>query len=242
MAQIAENWQLQFIRFIIFGILIFSLFRILRYFLPYLIKSKRSELRMKQVLPLSETIVWLLFMSVYIVRFYAQQNIYAIIILFVLLIIIFWISRFMIKDMIAGLIFRISGKLKEDDIIKTDEISGTIKKFRFDCLEIESKEGQLVFIPYSQIAGNAIYKNESAGQSSAYVFHLICSDKNDIEKLSVEIKNYILSLPWSSITNKPQVNLAEHTNAQYKLEIGCYPVDKAYAKKIEKWVLEKFQD
>lgn len=240
MQQLTQNWQDVFIRFLILGILFFLFFRLLQYVVPFLLKNKKGLDKLKRYMPIVETASWLVFFSWYSLKFYAQYNIYTIVILGIIAIIAFWISKFLLKELIAGVAFRISARFSENDSIQTSQYSGTIKKFHFDSIELEAGDGQIIFIPYSKLSGEVTIKNESAGQTSAHSFQLITTTVNEPEVVSKNITTYLLSLPWSSVNNHPQVILADQEDGHYKFDITCYPIDKSYAIKIEQRILEKF--
>jgi len=240
MQQLTQNWQDVFIGFSILGILLFLIFRLLQYLLPILLKNKKALNRVKRFLPVIETVSWLSFLSWYSIKFYAQYNIYTIVILLAILIIAFWVSRFLIKELIAGVLFRGSARFYEGDRIQTSQYSGTIKKFHFDTIEIEAGDGQIVFIPYSKLSGEITIKNESDGQTSAHTFQIKIISNNEAENISGNIKSYLLSLPWSSVTSNPQVTLFNQEGEKFIFDVTCYPVDKSYAKKMEQKVLDKF--
>jgi len=240
MQQLTQNWQDVFIGFSILGILLFLIFRLLHYLLPILLKNKKALYRVKRFLPVIETVSWLSFLSWYSIKFYAQYNIYTLVILLAILVIAFWVSRFLIKELIAGALFRGSARFHEGDRIQTNQYSGTIKKFHFDTIEIEAGDGQIVFIPYSKLSGKITIKNESVGQTSAHTFQLKVISSAEPEIISGHINSFLLSLPWSSVTTSPQVILIEQEGEKYVFDITCFPVEKSYAKKMEQKVLDKF--
>lgn len=240
MQQLTQNWQDVFIGFLILGILLFLFFRLLQYVVPLLLKNKKGIDKLKRFLPIIETAAWLTFFSWYSLKFYAQYNIYTIVILGIIAIIAFWISRFLLKELIAGVVFRMAARFNENDSIQTSHYSGTIKKFHFDSIELEAGDGQIIFIPYSKLSGEVTIKNESVGQTTAHSFQLVTTTAIEPEIVSEKITSYLLSLPWSSVNNHPQAILADQEAGQYKFDITCYPVDKSYAKKIEQRILAKF--
>lgn len=240
MQQITQNWQEVFIGFSIFGILLFLLFRLLQYVVPFLFKNKKILNKAKRILPIIETASWLAFFSWYTIKFYAQYNVYTIVVLVIILVLAFWISRFLIRELIAGVVFRISARFYEGDLIQSYQHAGTIKKFHFDVIELEASDGQIVYIPYSKLSGEVTIKNESAGQTSAFSFQLLCKDTSEPDFISEKIKTFLLSLPWSSVSTQPHISLIEHNDKHYTFDVTCYPVDKSYAKKIEQKVLDKF--
>lgn len=241
MQALTQNWQDILIGFILLGILLFLLFRFFQYIFPLLLKNKKALRLVNRFLPFIETGSWLAFFSWYTLKFYGQYNIYTLVVLGIIIIIIFWISRFLMKELIAGVVFRVADRFREGDNLQTEQYTGTIKKLHFDCIEMEASDGQIIFIPYSKITGEISIKNESTGQTTAYTFKVETSDISDPDTFSNKIISLILSLPWSSVNNQPKITLIEQESDRYTFEVTCYPIDKSYAKKIEQKVQEKFK-
>ncbi len=236
------TWQNIFFSFLLVGILLLVLFRLLRYILPVFFKDHKQLRQIIKVMPLIETAGWLLFFSWYTFRFAEIKSLYALVIIGILLVLVFWITRYLTRDLIAGMIFRVSGRFNEGDIIIHDNRKGIIKKFRFDTLEVESTDGQIIYIPFGELQSGITIKGESTDQTAAYSFLLECRKKNTPEETITNIRNYLISLPWSSVQKMPLVVIREQSEALYLIDVTVYPVEKPFAKKIETLTIEKFQD
>ena len=234
------NWQYVFFGFIIAGFVLFVFLRAFKYLLPIVLKNTAQLSMAYRIFPVAETMVWVFYFSWYIFRFSEINPYYTIAIIFILLIIIFWISRYFLKDLIAGIIFRASGKFKTGDIIMFKEIKGKVRKFRVDCLEIESPENRVVYIPYGKLIDRTAIKSESTDQTMSYSFLLETKKNKPQEEIIKNIRRYLLSMPWSSVKKDPEVVLREQSEHHYLIEITVFPLDKQYAKKIENLTLKKF--
>jgi len=234
------NWQAIFFDFLVGGLIILILFRLLQFILPVFLARDKKNRAVFRILPVVETIFWLLFFSWYTFRFAEIMSLYAFVVIGILLILIFWISRYLLKDLMAGMFFRVSGRFKEGEVIVHKKHKGAIKKFGIQSLVIESQEGQIIYIPYSKLMESLTIKSESTEQSAAYtfLFNILCtlSQEDSIR----EIRSFLISLPWSSIQKIPMVIIREQSEDHYTVEVTIYPIEKAYAKKIEQVTLEKF--
>jgi len=162
------------------------------------------------------------------------------VVLAILLMLLFWISRFWMKDIIAGVFFRSSTRLKAEDQLHFGELKGTIKKFGSSSLELETQDNQTIFIPYAKLVDAVNIKSERTGQSKGYTFILDCPRKEEISALTQQIKSTILSTPWVSVNRMSVITLATQTEENYSFEITVFPIDKSFAGKIETLVTEKY--
>lgn len=235
-----STWQGLFLSFIALSLLLTLIFRLLRYILPLINHNKTFLERMHKTLPVVEVISWFVFLSWFVFRFAEIMQVYALIILTILFFLLFWISRYLLKEVIAGVIFRSTGNYKIGDQLVLEEQGGTIRRFKLNLVEIENSEGEIVCIPYSYLAGHITIKRERDEQTSAYTFVLETSINSTAEKIAGDIKSFILSLPWSSVRKMPVVLLLEENETRFLFEITVYPVEKSMAKKIELEVRKKF--
>ncbi|MEZ5082549.1 MAG: mechanosensitive ion channel [Bacteroidales bacterium] len=235
------NWQAIFFNFILVGLILFGFFRFIRFLLPILVKNFKKAPYLLSYLPLVETSGWLFFFSWFTFRFAEIKSIFAWVLAAVLGILIFWLSKFFIKDLLAGLVFRTSGRFKVGDRIMCDNVKGLVKKFSLNELEVESTDGSTMFIPYSKLTEAINIKSESTDQASSFSFSFEVKRIHSPEITVYEISNFVLSLPWSSIQKNPVVVVKEKTDKFFIVDVIAFPVDKGFAKKIENETTKKFQ-
>ena len=141
-----SNWQAVFFDFLVGALIIFSLFRLIQYILQVFSSRSGRYKALKKALPVVETVFWVLYLSWYTFRFAEIRSVYAFVVIAILFVLFFWISRYYFKDLIAGIVFRASGKFREGEVIIHDNLKGTIKRFRLQAIEIESQDGQIIYI------------------------------------------------------------------------------------------------
>ncbi|MFH1937176.1 MAG: mechanosensitive ion channel domain-containing protein, partial [Bacteroidota bacterium] len=189
-----------FLRFIGWSVALFLFIRLLRFLLPVLFYKEKPRLFIFKVFPVAELLFWLIYLSWFVFLFSEAKEIYVFVVLAILLMVLFWISRFWIKDLIAGVIFRSSTRLKAGDMLHFGEITGTIKKFGNYSVELETQDNQTVFIPYGKLVDDVNIKSERTGQSKGYTFSLECSRKEELNAVMQQIRSTIFSTPWVSVT------------------------------------------
>jgi small-conductance mechanosensitive channel len=242
MDQVNNVWQGIFFDFLLSGVIILLLFRLLQYLLPPLLAGKRRYRRVLPVLPLAETIVWLLYFSWFTFRFAAAGAVYALVVMGILLVLIFWISRFFLKDLLAGIFFRLNKQYSEGEIIAYEGWSGIIQRFGSQSLEVRTQEGQIVYIPYGKLQESLITKSEKEAQSAAYAFSIILDKKELVPDIKTRILQHLVSLPWSSVHKVPNVALKETQENRLEIEVTVYPIEKSHGKPIEDSVRKLTQE
>ena len=149
----------------------------------------------------------------------------------------------MVRGSVGEISIRHSGAgpvFREGEVIIHENLKGRIRKFRMQSMEIETAEGQLVFIPYSRLSEVPAIKHESTEQSSAYNFQVRIAGTQPASELQEGIKRYLISLPWTSVRKNPAVAVKEEGNGTFVADITVYPYEKHFGRKIEQLTLEKF--
>jgi small-conductance mechanosensitive channel len=144
------------------------------------------------------------------------------------------------KDLVAGIIFRVSGKFREGEVIIHDSMKGTIKNFRIQSIEIETFDGKVIYIPYGKLIDSTTVKHESTDKSAAYSFTFLAPDELSAEEITDTIRQFLVSLPWSSSRKRPVATIREHASGKFTVEVTVYPIEKAFGKKIEQVTRDKF--
>lgn len=237
-----NSWQSIFINFILIGIILLLLFRVIRYSLPLFARENKQRDYISRQLPVIETILWFLFLSWFTFRFAQKLELYALIVAGFLFILIFWFARFFLRELIAGIIFKSGDRYKKGDFITTSEHSGRIYRFGIDSLEVENAKGQIVFIPYSKLVGDAIHmRSEGADKASGHSFRLTVIGEKNLAQLEQEIQLFALTLPWININKTAQISLICQDANQIELNITIYLIDRNFAIEAEKSFQENFR-
>jgi len=220
-------------KFILWGIIIFSLFAVLRFGIPYILKSKKRHIFLKQFLLVSEIIVWIFYLCWFILLFLKSRSFFAVVVFVVLLFILYVIGRLWLIDLIAGIIFKSGGQLKKGDYFELGDHKGIVNNLGSRILVLENADGNMIHIPYHTITSSVFRKNETVDKKSGYSFELEIKSTDNLEDMKSGIHKSILSLPWSSAHKAPVITLLGQTADRYKLKITVFAIDKTFAAKIE---------
>lgn len=243
MSELDNNWQIIFINFVLLGVILLLFFRIFNFGLPWMIKNLDKRSLIKRRVPVVEIAVWFIFLSWFTFRFASNLEVYAIIVAAILFILLFWFAKFYLREIIAGIIFKTSGRYKTGDMIRLNRISGKIFRMGMDALELESSEGFNIFIPYSKLVGGPILTRvESAEQGSGYNFTLITEPKDNIKIFEKEMQSFVLTLPWANIEKPVQISFKTLKDSNMVFEVTLFLLDKSYLAKAEGLIRKKFEE
>ena len=227
-------------KFIVSAVILFLFFRAVTYILPLFLKNKRILKIFKQYLPLIELVIWILFSIIAFKNFLEKNQYFAFALFIIMLAIAIWSSRMLLKDYIAGIIFKTNSDLNTGDTISFKGYSGVINKFKFRTIEIESDDSEIIQIPYSFILDNSIKKSRPKEDITAHTFNITVSKSESVEKISEDIKQTIYYLPWISVKKEPLIKAASETKTSVLFEITFYSMSKDYNYKIETHLKDKF--
>jgi hypothetical protein len=238
-----ENFDFSNITLYVFIVIALALFfglRVLTWLLPALIRGEERRKIVWRYKSLFEMFVWGLFL-IWAVRYLYQSNQPYSVALFVLLILFLLYSGWIgLKDFVAGAFLKAGHKLALNESIKVGDFLGTIIRFGYSSLVLETDSGETVYLPYSYLFGKVIVKSHPAESILRYTFRVEIPPVASIRKAIEEINLFVLNLPWISLTKEPQIKSMSETSSGHLLEITLYSFAKNHFQDMEKLITERF--
>ena len=210
-----------FLGLLLFGVVLYLVLGFVRnYGLLLLVKSPVRRKRVSILLPTLGTIVWILF-SLYCF--------YTLILPFpfmgiVLATVFIYLGRGYFVNLIHGLFFRLKGDIAIGQKIATDQYSGVVFKLNTFDVEIQNEEGEIVQIPYGNMASKELVKKDFSADFSSNKFTIVTS--NAINE--VYLRNKLLALPWISQVISPKITQLKEENGLVTYSIITYPIDEKF--------------
>ena len=219
---------------------LFLLFRFINYLFG-LFSGKSTRVKsFSHFLPIVEMSAWIIFL-LWAANFFIEDNrILAIGVLVVLAFTLFWISRYALKNIIAGVLFRFQGNYSIGDFLRTKEYSGKIQQFTFFSLQITTKDGHSVFIPFSKLMDEINVRYDMEVSKAGYHFKINTKKEIGPDEMTEKIKLALLSMSWISVKQMPQIKQLHSDGDSYIFEIFIYSVNNKYALKTENEIGERF--
>lgn len=241
---IAENnhWQGLLFNFMLYGVLLFAIFKLLPFVLKLLKPKKKTHDFLLRSIPIIELGFWLLLLSWYSFLFAGEGQLFGYIITGLLAMVIFWLAWYYLRDVVAGIVLHAQKKLAVGDTIQTTAAEGRIIRFSLTDIQLINNEESISYVPYSWLFHKGVYhKLESNSQSSSNSIKLINSSSKDYDSLEKAIRNYCLALPWVDFTKPIRVHLSTKTPEGMHIEIKLYLFDHKNKGLVEEALVKEFQ-
>jgi len=202
------------------AVLFFLAFKVISVGLKSLLNRYSRFYWLGNLILASELIVWIVYIFwvtdfLFHGKFYYTYLIYTII-----LIVCGFIAWFLLRDIFAGMIFRIKHDLKTGSYIRTGDFSGQIKTQQLTYIKIMVGDGQLLRIPYSRIINDVITEMPYPGSLEQHIVQIqvdSTSGKTNIAELL--IRSAILNTPWSNLKEEPSIRFLGENDQGYIFEI-----------------------
>ncbi len=220
-------------KYIILGLLIFFLFKLLKSLVPIAINNREIRRFLYKAIPLLEIKVWIFFAIITTLKFQKDFPIFAYTIFFVLIIAIIYWAWFSLKDYIAGLIFRAKGEFYRGETLLFRDMQGIIRDFGLQTIEIETPSGKTILIPYSDLISDIYGKTEQGETTISHVFTIKLDKTIPVPETIEDIRTFILQLPWSSLQRMPHIRVSREYETYYMIEIVVYAIERDYFFTIE---------
>lgn len=181
-----------------------------------------------------EFLLWLgyTFWAVYYLfrdKFYYHYLVYALI-----LIVIVFMSWYLLRDIFAGMIFRIKHTLRNGSYIEAGDYSGQIKSQRLTCLEIITSDKRLLRVPYMKLVNGVISETAGRGPVEEQVIHVKIDESVGRGNAETFIRTALLNTPWSNLNEEPSIKYQREDKTGYFYDIILVSKNIKQLKNIEK--------
>lgn len=233
-----SNWAVY--KFLLSGIALWGALRLFKYFIPFIMKRKESKRFLRRYLPAGELFLWIIFILFSIDTFLNRNEIIGYSLYVLMFLFVVWFVFFVLRNIIAGTVFKLSDHFSLYDTLKVGKYSGRIVNFGKSSLELETENGKSIYIPYAKILNRVNIKTDPAEKISRYNFKLKTKKDIALREKTENIKQAIMVLPWSSIKKVPLINPIDEDENSFTFDITIYSLEKEYFHKIENNIKEQF--
>jgi len=222
---------------LISGILLSLLMRVVH----RVIFSKISKSRNRQWYQVGELAIWMLYGAWGLRIVLGDSLYYELTILLILLVIFIWISWFVVRDFIAGLVLKLNNSFQHGQYFKLGEIEGTIIFADHLQLNLQQENGVVVKIPYNKISGAIYARGDHEDQSMKYRFEVEADINAAEEDLRNRIRSAIFQTTGTRTNTEPRIILKGIENKKQRYEVQVAVLDPVYNKLIEENVKESLR-
>ena len=180
-----------------------------------------------------EFMVWLFFIFWAIDYLFREKFYYPYLVGALILIVIGFLGWFLLRDIFAGIIFRVKYNLKTGAHIRAGDISGNIKSLYLTCLKIRTDDGQLLRVPYSRINHELITELLHPDTLEENILRLQVDSSLSKPQAETLIRTTVMNTPWSNLKEEPTIKFLQENEKGYVVEVILFSLSAKHINYIE---------
>lgn len=228
--------------YLAFAIGIFVVLRYLSRVLRTVSSGQGVSRALARVFPLIELVVWLAFGLWVINRLFSDLVFYPILVSAVAVIIVLIVGWYFLRDFISGIILKAEIPFERNQQIGVHSNQGVLRRVGYRTIEIETHNGELVKIPYSQLASGTIHLYNKNDSLQGHEAKLAVSSSIPIQEARDRIKKVLLLLPWVAVNKEPTIMVTDQTEKHNVFSVSYYTTSNRYASFVNEHLASQFEE
>jgi small-conductance mechanosensitive channel len=159
----------------------------------------------------------------------------------IVIIVVAFLAWFIVKDFIAGIVFKVQSNLQLNNTIQVGNVSGIIKSLHPTYLKLETSTGQMVKVPYSRLNHEIISEISEAKTKEGYKFQLQIRKIKGKQETEDRLNFLIINSAWSNYNRKPILKLVSENDTHYTFEVTASTLNHKHMWLLEKSVREQLE-
>lgn len=169
--------------------------------------------------PVLSLLVWIIVIFWGVNFLFGEKPYYNFIIFALIALVFASISWFFVKDLMAGIAFKLQNEYLPGDIVQFGQISGKLNELLLTHVSIYSNDGKLVKIPYSRLSNEIISQKSVGGSFNQNQYLLNVPKKYSVEKTREILLNLLINSPWRIRKKAAAVYLKAETSEAFDFQI-----------------------
>ncbi|PKP38993.1 MAG: hypothetical protein CVT98_03820 [Bacteroidetes bacterium HGW-Bacteroidetes-15] len=217
------------IYYLLFAIGIYWVLRFLVRLLNSIPAQRNIHKFMLRIFPLVEFIIWIAFSIWVLNSLFSESSYYGVLISAAAGSLVLIFGWYFLRDFVSGIILKTEIPFEINQRITIPHAEGILRKTGYRSIEIETDQGGLVKIPYSQLTSNAINLQNVDESMQGNETKLRLKSTLPIQDVKDKIVKSILLLPWSSINRDPQIKVIEQNDEYNTFLVNFYSISNRHA-------------
>ena len=207
--------------FLVAGLFVFGLFRLLARAARVLIRRKTLRSTILALLPVAELVIWVGYVFLGISILFRDLVYYDLILWVVVVLLLGALAWFVFRDFLAGVLLKAERSLETGRFMKAPFTEGYIRSLGARSLELVNEKGEVVRIPYSRINKEMFVFPPENDESLPHHLKLSLPATRDPEAYKRLVEKELMAMPW--ITGSlPSVDIVEEADGTYRLHMTFY--------------------
>ncbi|NHB67492.1 mechanosensitive ion channel domain-containing protein [Perlabentimonas gracilis] len=228
--------------YLAFAIGIFVVLRYLSKVLGTVSYSRAVYRVLARIFPVVELIIWLAFGLWVINQLFDDLPYYPLLVSAVAIGIVLIFGWYFLRDFISGIILKAEMPLEKNQHIGVHNNQGLLRRVGYRSIEIETHKGELVKIPYSQLASGSIHLLNKNDSLQSYEMKLPVSTSIPMQEARDMITRSLLLLPWVAVSKEPSIKVVDKTATQNVFSISYYTTSSSYASNVNEHLVRQFEE
>ncbi len=220
------------------GIMVYFLLKLIR----VNISNSRFNKKYKNHFMILEILVWSLFFIWSLKVVLGETEYFSFFTIASLSIIFIWISWFVAKDFIAGVVLKLGDNYQSGQFFRLNNIQGHIDQVNYLHLNVNQENGEIIKIPFSKILGSVHHKSFLDDKTKQYKFEISIEKNETLDETREKIRKIILLSAGVNIKKEPIIALLNSSENRWNFEIIYFILDEQYCELIENNVKSVFRD
>ena len=233
------------------------LFRLLHWLLRPLTR-RRFWLRMSYLLMGVELLAWTAWLFWLIRLLVRNEALYAYFTVGVAFLLFGLLTWFLLRDLVAGIIFKLQHNLKLNQSIRVmgrssaitpkegglpaDAITGRLLRLGITTIVLESAAGERIKIPYTKLINESVARYDASEVINPYDMELSVPKSQSKDRWISALSQQILLLPWASTIRTPIVQWQRESEQHHVFDLRVYCLSNDQAYRIESHLRHVYSD
>jgi small-conductance mechanosensitive channel len=211
------------------GIMVYLLLKLIR----VNVSNSRFNKKYKNYFMIFEILVWALFLFWSLKVVFGDTEYFSFFTIASLSIIFIWISWFVARDFIAGVVLKLGDNYQSGQFFRLNNIEGHIAQVNYLHLTINQNNGEIIKIPFSKIIGSIHHKSFLDDKTKQYKFEISVEKNETLDETREKIRKIILLSAGVNIKKEPIIELRSSSENRWNFEIIYFILDEQYCELIE---------
>jgi len=227
---------------LLIGVLLWALLKIGRQIVLASISSFPASKRVVPWLPGISFVSWLVYAFCLVHVSFSRYEIYPFLMLFLFILLAALFSWFVLRDIIAGLVFSTRSQFSLDHRISFGHTTGKIIGIGITHLLVRTDSGDTASIPYSRLSSEVVCERSEDTASDYYRILLKLGKTEPPDQLQASITREVLCIPWASFGTAPIVRMKGESDSSYDFEVLFQSLNSRHAARVERTLRSWNQD
>lgn len=216
------------------GILLWALLKTGRQMILALIPRFPSLKRIVPLLPGISFVVWTVYAFWLAHVYFSGYEVYPFLILSFFILLAALLAWFVLRDIIAGLVFSTRSQFSLNHRISFGDITGKIIGIGIARLVVRTDSGDTASIPYSRLSGEVVCERAEDTASDYYRILLKLGKTEPLDQLQASVTREVLCIPWASFGTTPIVRLKGEDDSAFDFEVLFQSLNSQHAARVER--------